>query len=53
MSLWIEDSNILPPAWISSAGIWSLPGDFYFSNFAIAMAMLIPAPSAVYVCFFF
>jgi hypothetical protein len=29
-------SNILPPAWISSAAIWSLPGDFcsFFSAIA-------------------
>jgi hypothetical protein len=38
MSLWISDCNISPPAWISSAGIWSLPGDLYFFNFAIAIS---------------
>jgi hypothetical protein len=36
MSLWISDSNISPPAWISSTGIWSLLGDLYFFYFAIA-----------------
>jgi hypothetical protein len=40
MSLWISDSNISPPAWISSAGIWSLSGDLYFFNFAIAIPLL-------------
>jgi hypothetical protein len=37
-SLWIADSNILPPAWISSARILPLPGDLYFFNFAIAIS---------------
>jgi hypothetical protein len=36
MSLWITGSNILFPAWISPAGIWSL-GKLYFFNFAIAI----------------
>jgi hypothetical protein len=35
MSLWISDYNVSPPAWISSAGIWSLPGDLYSFNFYI------------------
>jgi hypothetical protein len=40
MSFWIADSNISPPAWISSAEIWSLPGDLYFFNFAMAISTL-------------
>jgi hypothetical protein len=35
MSLWITDTNVSPPAWYSSAGIWSLPRDLYFFSFAI------------------
>jgi hypothetical protein len=38
ISLWILERNISPPAWISSAGISSLPGDFYLFNFAIAIS---------------
>jgi hypothetical protein len=38
MSLWITDTNVSPPAWISCAGIWSLPGDLYFSYIAISVS---------------
>jgi hypothetical protein len=30
--------NISPPAWISSAGIPSLPGDLYLFKFSIAIS---------------
>jgi hypothetical protein len=35
MSLGISDRNISPPAWISSAGMSSLPGYLYVFSFAI------------------
>jgi hypothetical protein len=38
MSLQIADANVSPPAWISYAGILSLPGDSYFFSFAIAIS---------------
>jgi hypothetical protein len=34
----ISDHNVLPPAGISSVGIWSLPGDLCLFNFAIAIS---------------
>jgi hypothetical protein len=37
LSLWIADSNISPPAWTNSAGIWSLPGKLNLFNFATAI----------------
>jgi hypothetical protein len=37
-SLWITDIDILPYAWISSAGVLSIPGDLCFSNFAVAIS---------------
>jgi hypothetical protein len=38
MRLWISDHNVLPHAWMSSAGIWSLPSDWYVFDFAIAIS---------------
>jgi hypothetical protein len=38
MSLWISCHNVSPFAWINSAGIWSLPGDLYFFNFAATIS---------------
>jgi hypothetical protein len=38
MCLWITDSNILPPARISFAGILLLPGDLYLFNSTIAIS---------------
>jgi hypothetical protein len=40
MSIWISESNVWPPPRIISAGIWSLPGDLYILNFAIAISTL-------------
>jgi hypothetical protein len=40
MSLLITDTNISPPAWYSSAEIWSLPGDLYFFSFAMEISNL-------------
>jgi hypothetical protein len=37
IGLWISDSTV--SAWISSAGILSLPDDLYFFNFAIAISI--------------
>jgi hypothetical protein len=34
----MADSNVSPPARISSTGMLLLPGDFYFFNFAIAVS---------------
>jgi hypothetical protein len=36
MSLWISDVSSY--AWFHSAAIWSLTGDLYFLNFAIAIS---------------
>jgi len=33
----IPECNVLPHAWISSAGIWSKPGDLYLFSFPIAI----------------
>jgi hypothetical protein len=35
---WISEHNILPPAWTSSVGIWSVPGDFYLFSLSIAIS---------------
>jgi len=35
--LWISEHNVLPPTWISSAGIRSVPVDLYFPSFSIAI----------------
>jgi len=37
MSPWISGSNALCPAWINSAGIWSIPGHYIFSAFQQAL----------------
>ena len=36
ISLWIAQRIVLRPALISSAGIWSIPGDLWFFSFSIA-----------------
>ena len=36
ISLWISERIALPPALISSAGIWSIPGDLCLFSFSIA-----------------
>jgi len=40
MSLWISERNILPPAWIISAGMWSIPVDLYLFSFSIVISIL-------------
>jgi len=36
ISLWISQQIVLPPALISSAGIWSVRGDLWLFSFSIA-----------------
>jgi hypothetical protein len=38
VNMCISECNILPPAWISSARIWSLPGDLYHLRFSIVIS---------------
>ena len=39
VSLWMSQQTVLPPALISSAGIWSIPGDLLLS-FSFSVAFL-------------
>ena len=38
ISLWISEQILLRPALINSAGIWSIPGDFYLLSFSLAIS---------------
>jgi hypothetical protein len=38
MSLWVWDGNVSSPAWISSGGVWSLPGDVRLSKFVMPVS---------------
>ena len=38
ISLWISEPIVLPPDLTNSAGIWSVPGDFYLFIFPIAIS---------------
>jgi hypothetical protein len=47
------DSNVSLPAWISSAGIWTLPGDLDSFNYAIKIStskVLVPGINGSAVC---
>jgi hypothetical protein len=37
MSLWISEHNASLASWINSDGIWSVPGDLYPFNSAVAI----------------
>jgi hypothetical protein len=57
MGLCISDANVSAPTWISSVGIWPLPGDLYFFNFAVAVSSSISSCTSgsavctrIYVC---
>jgi hypothetical protein len=38
ISLWIWEHNVSPRVWISYPGIWSITGDLYLYNFALAFS---------------
>ena len=38
ISLWVSERNVLSSALISSAGIWSIPGDLFLFSLSIAIS---------------
>ena len=56
VSLCISECTALPPVWISSGEIWSLPGNLYVFDFSVAVSTskasgLVSSGSAIYISF--